>query len=459
MNGMMQMMQMMQMSPANTTNVRANANTNTNQTSGNQQQKFNSVLDRTMKRTGSSAQPQSQLQAQQSQEMPSDTSLTELSVLTKSLASSATSLTLDEVDVSEDLLEQVKLLTELLGQLQDTPEKDIPKELILQIEELLVAITANIHTLPEKIDNAHLLEILEQGVQAVSGAKNTRETWSSLAEHTAHDRLEQPGQAAVNSVFMSQQEAKGDLNNSSNLPNPGSQEQIAVAPASADEEEESLIQQLKNMGPDKKADSSKDAKQSTGAINNNMEAPNHNQRAVEQIAMIKANGEPIVNITDKTAQVLDKQLEQLFGQQREELASSLKEQTLHNVKLIMNEGRSEITFQLYPKELGSLTLKVNVDKGIVMAKFAAASYLVKGVIESSLPQLRQSLEDLGMKDARLEVGVGQQFLGEGRQGQPKQKASGKIGQSTEKKAFYSDDQLGIKVNGLLRQGSTFEYVV
>jgi hypothetical protein len=139
----------------------------------------------------------------------------------------------------------------------------------------------------------------------------------------------------------------------------------------------------------------------------------------------------------------------------------LKDQVLKQVKLLLSEGKSQITFQLEPQELGQLTLKINLEKGIITAKFAAANLQVKNLIESSLANLRQSLEDLGHKESRLEVGVGQHFLGEGFQEQPKpgQAYSNKkhsINRLTSQ--GYSD---GISIQGthLLRQGSTFEYLI
>ncbi|MBS4024764.1 MAG: flagellar hook-length control protein FliK [Clostridia bacterium] len=139
----------------------------------------------------------------------------------------------------------------------------------------------------------------------------------------------------------------------------------------------------------------------------------------------------------------------------------LKDQVLKQVKLLLSEGKSQISFQLEPQELGQLTLKINLEKGIITAKFAAANLQVKNLIESSLTNLRQSLEDLGHKESRLEVGVGQHFLGEGFQGQPNQgQAYGNKKQSINRLTSQGyGDGASLQATHLLRQGSTFEYLI
>lgn len=97
------------------------------------------------------------------------------------------------------------------------------------------------------------------------------------------------------------------------------------------------------------------------------------------------------------------------GVANSQLNPSIHKQILFQVQTIIGEGKSEITFQLEPQELGRLQLKIVVENGAVLAKLAAESIAAKQMIESNLPQLRQSLEDLGLKNPKLEVSVQQEF--------------------------------------------------
>lgn len=183
---------------------------------------------------------------------------------------------------------------------------------------------------------------------------------------------------------------------------------------------------------------------------------------------ITANEQHISKINMDSGSVFPNKVEQeqevkqannnILWQQRESTTDSINQQMLKQVKIMLSEGKSEISFQLHPKELGKLTLNINVEKGIITAKFAATNYQVKSIIESSLPQLRQSLEELGMKESKLEVNVGQQFLGDGHKNQP---SSTYYAKNLKKAVGNSESQLGenYQPKNMLREHSTFEYVV
>ncbi|MDW7673508.1 MAG: flagellar hook-length control protein FliK [Bacillota bacterium] len=175
-------------------------------------------------------------------------------------------------------------------------------------------------------------------------------------------------------------------------------------------------------------------------------APDDNNNPVNFLQQL----EPIF----KNPNINQQQLQSKVVEQKIDYSQLVKDQVMQNVKLMLNEGKSEISFQLYPKELGRISLSINVEKGIVLAKFAAASIQVKSLIESSLPQLRQSLEDLGMTEAKLEVSVGQQQLGEGRPQQQWQKTS-----LVRRIKEYDTSETPASRREALRQNSTFEYVV
>lgn len=79
---------------------------------------------------------------------------------------------------------------------------------------------------------------------------------------------------------------------------------------------------------------------------------------------------------------------------------------IEGMRLVQRESRTEMSIQLQPESLGKLNLKVSVENGLVTAKLVAESHSVGRLIESSLGQLKQSLQEQGLRFDRIEVSVG-----------------------------------------------------
>lgn len=69
-------------------------------------------------------------------------------------------------------------------------------------------------------------------------------------------------------------------------------------------------------------------------------------------------------------------------------------------------GNTEMVIKLKPESLGELTLKVAVDNGVVSASFHSDNPEVRGVLQSSLQQLRQELTDRGLQVDNVGVYAG-----------------------------------------------------
>ncbi|MBF8983094.1 flagellar hook-length control protein FliK [Lutibacter sp. B2] len=82
-------------------------------------------------------------------------------------------------------------------------------------------------------------------------------------------------------------------------------------------------------------------------------------------------------------------------------------QVSDKIEVMIGEKRSEMSLQLEPENLGKLSMKIAVEKGIVMAKIVAESQIVKEVIESNFKMLKDSLEEKGFNIQQLDVSVGQ----------------------------------------------------
>lgn len=87
---------------------------------------------------------------------------------------------------------------------------------------------------------------------------------------------------------------------------------------------------------------------------------------------------------------------------REELFAQLVE----HAKVVVNNGGGEMEVNLKPEHLGKLQLKVSIENEVVTAKFVAESQQVKEIIESNLAQLKQNLEENGMRVDTIMVSVG-----------------------------------------------------
>lgn len=86
-------------------------------------------------------------------------------------------------------------------------------------------------------------------------------------------------------------------------------------------------------------------------------------------------------------------------------------QIVEHARLIKSPEASEMVIKLKPEHLGELTLKVAVDQGVVSATFHTNNNEVRGIIESSVQQLRQDMNQQGLKVEYVGVyaGLGQPF--------------------------------------------------
>lgn len=83
------------------------------------------------------------------------------------------------------------------------------------------------------------------------------------------------------------------------------------------------------------------------------------------------------------------------------------DQIVKKAEIIHTGAQSEMRMQLEPENLGKLTLRIAVERGLITAKFTAESYEVKQVIESSFNELRDMLQEKGLEVQNFSVSVGQ----------------------------------------------------
>ncbi len=85
---------------------------------------------------------------------------------------------------------------------------------------------------------------------------------------------------------------------------------------------------------------------------------------------------------------------------------NIMEQVLPKAEVFVDGEHSEMLIQLKPDNLGKLVMKLEVEKGIVVAKFLAESHIVKEILESNMNTLKDSLQQKGLNVQELSVFVG-----------------------------------------------------
>jgi len=156
------------------------------------------------------------------------------------------------------------------------------------------------------------------------------------------------------------------------------------------------------------AENNPDRGQETGKNNSRKEAAKETHETVK-ITQNKLDIEgPAVrqeqNITSSKAETVQNQAEMLKAQPVGKI--EIINQIVKKAEVILTGAQSEMRMQLEPENLGKLTLRIAVEKGLITAKFTAESYEVKQAIESNFNELRDMLQDKGLDIQNLSVSVG-----------------------------------------------------
>jgi flagellar hook-length control protein FliK len=83
----------------------------------------------------------------------------------------------------------------------------------------------------------------------------------------------------------------------------------------------------------------------------------------------------------------------------------LIEQIAEHVRVSVSEGTSSMELQLNPENLGKVYLQVTAKEGVVNATIAASNEAVRAALEAQVADLRQSMNQAGVKVDAIEVTV------------------------------------------------------
>lgn len=118
-------------------------------------------------------------------------------------------------------------------------------------------------------------------------------------------------------------------------------------------------------------------------------------------------------------------------------------QIVDQARLVRSDTNTEMVIRLNPRHLGELTLRVAVTaEGVVNASFHTENAQVRGLLESSMVQLKQELQQQGIKVDNVNVssGMSEDFFAQsqaGQQGYPQPQQSAR--NRTADRAAFEDD--------------------
>jgi len=95
----------------------------------------------------------------------------------------------------------------------------------------------------------------------------------------------------------------------------------------------------------------------------------------------------------------------LAGSSGAQLGASVVEQIAQRAHLVLRNGRAGMDIQLEPEELGKVRVHVGFGSEGLHVRLAAEDIDTRGILHASLPQLRQALENQGLRVDRFDLAL------------------------------------------------------
>lgn len=154
-------------------------------------------------------------------------------------------------------------------------------------------------------------------------------------------------------------------------------------------------------------------------------------------------------------------------------AREIMQQILDYIKVSVKPDMTSLQMQLHPEDLGTLQIEVTNKNGMLTAQFTTQDDSVKAVIESQLIQLKENLNEQGLKVQAVEVTVASQQFdrnldkngNEGTAQEDSQKASKRQIRrinlnelDMENELEDADDAIRIAADMMARNGNTIDFM-
>lgn len=138
---------------------------------------------------------------------------------------------------------------------------------------------------------------------------------------------------------------------------------------------------------------------STEGIEKNAEAGKNEDSLFQQQ---QQNMQSFQNMSDEIAQLAEESKLQGTGTQNTE---GILKQLADYVKIQNGKELTEMELQLHPASLGNVKVTLATKGGVVTAQLTTENEIVKNAIESQVSQLKQNLEEQGVRVEAIEVSV------------------------------------------------------
>ena len=187
----------------------------------------------------------------------------------------------------------------------------------------------------------------------------------------------------------------------------------------------------------------------------------------------ESNNQFLTNVTNNTLQNLALNAENGMSPYLTFEAREIMQQILDYIKVQVKPDMTSLQMQLHPEDLGTLQIEVSNKNGVLTAQFTTQDDSVKAVIESQLIQLKENLNEQGLKVQAVEVTVASQQFdrnldkngNEGTAQEESQKASKKQIRrinlnelDMENELEEADDAIRIAADMMARNGNTIDFM-
>ena len=142
------------------------------------------------------------------------------------------------------------------------------------------------------------------------------------------------------------------------------------------------------------------------------EIPKQEEIIIDQASSSKEESKiEIVDTNPQVFETMDRVVNntnpEIEGESIQEIdKKELFHQIVNKAKLILDENKQEIRIKLKPDILGELVLKMEIEKGAIIAKIAVDNYKTKELIEANLYQLKEDMKENGVEIKTFEVFIG-----------------------------------------------------
>lgn len=206
--------------------------------------------------------------------------------------------------------------------------------------------------------------------------------------------LNQIKETIENTIPYKQQGKSTDSSNSNTNKESPDEFDLVQKPLEAQEKSEEWIQSLENE-PDLGDES----------IINDIVIGDTQELLEERVEFNDSPNNPLLEIVDREINTT-KNIEGNKEELKEINHRDIFKQIVEEAKLNLDDFKQEIRLKLKPEILGELMLKMEMEKGSILAKIMVDNYRTKEIIEANLYQLKEDMRENGLDIKTFEVFVG-----------------------------------------------------